>query len=231
MMASTVTAFRGFRPELLDFLDGLRAHNSREWFQEHRQEYEHVLLEPAREFVITMGERLKAFGDDIHAEPKVHGSIFAINRDTRFSADKTPYKTHLDLWFWQGAGPSRESPGYFFRLTPESLMLGAGMHAFSDRALERFRRAVLDERLGAALEQAANDLAAEIGGRTYKRVPAGLPADHPRAEWLRHSGLSAQVQLEPVPQELFADTLPAFCCAHFERAAPLQRWLVELLAE
>jgi uncharacterized protein (DUF2461 family) len=78
----------------------------------------------------------------------VHGSIFAINRDTRFSADKMPYKTHLDLWFWQGPGPSRERPGYFFRLTPERLILGAGMHAFSDGALERYRRAVLDDELG-----------------------------------------------------------------------------------
>src|SRR6266568_1749051 len=75
---------------------------------------------------------------------RVSWSIFAINRDIRFSKDKTPYKTHLDLWFWQGDGPSRERPGYFFRLTPETLILGAGMHAFSESALARYREAILD---------------------------------------------------------------------------------------
>src|SRR5690242_13666408 len=95
--------FQGFSPELPQFLGALRDNNTREWFQAHRAEYEQLLLEPAREFVIALGELLKAqLGQDIHAEPKVHGSILAINRDVRFSPDKTPYKTHLDLWFWQG---------------------------------------------------------------------------------------------------------------------------------
>jgi uncharacterized protein (TIGR02453 family) len=221
--------FDGFRPELLNFLANLRANNSREWFGDHRQEYDQLLLEPARQFVLAMGERLDALGEDTHAEPKVHGSIFAINRDTRFSADKTPYKTHLDLWFWQGDGPSRERPGYFFRLTPESLILGAGMHAFSDQALERYRQAVLDDTLGAALDDAATRCTATIGGRTYKRVPSGLPVEHPRTEWLRHSGLFAELELQPVPREVFADALPAWCVEQYQRVAPLQRWLVGLL--
>ena len=58
-----------------------------------------------------MGERLSALGEDIHAEPRIHGSIFAINRDTRFSSDKSPYKTYLDLWFWQGNGPAASGQG------------------------------------------------------------------------------------------------------------------------
>src|SRR5579864_4328469 len=139
-------SFHGFSPELPLFLGSLREHNTREWFQDHRDQYESLMLQPAREFVLAIGERLQQLGPDIHAEPKVFGSILTINRDTRFSKDKTPYKTHLDLWFWQGDGPgsNRERPGYFFRLTPESLILGAGMHAFSaDGTLERYRHAVL----------------------------------------------------------------------------------------
>ena len=66
-------------------------------------------MQPARELVLGIGERLRELGDDLHAEPRVHGSILAINRDTRFSKDKAPYKTHLDLWFWHGDGPSRTS--------------------------------------------------------------------------------------------------------------------------
>src|SRR5438067_399991 len=98
-LSSEVT-FVGFDRGAVDFLANLMLHNSREWFQAHRAEYDQLVLEPARELVSEMGQVLKKIGSDIHAEPKVHGSIMAINRDTRFSADKTPYKTYLDLWFW-----------------------------------------------------------------------------------------------------------------------------------
>ena len=225
--------FSGFSPELPEFLSQLRANNTREWFQAHRAEYESVLMQPARAFVTAMAEPLKArFGPDVHAEPKVHASILAINRDTRFSPDKTPYKDHLDLWFWQAGGagrgsPSRERPGYFFRLTPESLILGAGMHAFStEAALASYRAAVVDEARGSRLEQLAQQL--DIKGRTYKRVPTGLPANHPRANWLCHTGLFAEVD-QPLPPELYTPRLPEFCLDAFSTMAPLQQWLVEVL--
>ena len=229
-MTTVVTAFQGFSPELPQFLADLRENNSREWFQAHRERYEAVLMQPARAFVMAMAEPLKArFGPDVHAEPKVHGSILAINRDTRFSPDKTPYKSHLDLWFWQGHGPglSRERPGYFFRLTPESLILGAGMHAFSaEAALAAYRRAVLDETLGPRLEHLAHYL--DIRGRTYKRVPAGLPADHPRASWLCHTGLFAQVE-QPLLAALYTPRFPEFCLDTFSTMVPLQQWLIDAL--
>jgi uncharacterized protein (TIGR02453 family) len=227
--------FAGFSPELPRFLGTLRDNNSRESFAAHRAEYDKYLLAPARSFVIAIGELLQSrLGQDIHAEPKVFGSILPINRDTRFSPDKTPYKTHLDLWFWEGgvAGQSRHRPGYFFRLTPESLILGAGMHAFSadsgDDQLETYRRGVLDQTVGPRLDEIARTLGLEIQGRTYKRVPAGLPSEHPRADWLRHTGLFAQVE-QSIPTELYTPALPKFCLATYMRLAPLQQWLVQLL--
>jgi uncharacterized protein (TIGR02453 family) len=229
-MTAGVLTFSGFRPELLGYLAGLRENNSREWFAAHRDDYDQLLLEPAREFVIAMGERLPKLGQDIHAEPKIRGSIFALNRDVRFSADKSPYKSHLDLWFWQGDGPSRERPGYFLRLSPENLMLGAGMHTFSDTALRRFREAVLDPAKIAAFESAVSETGAEIGGQTYKRVPAGLAADPAAERWLRHTGLFAASE-QPPPPELFTPAFPDFCLEQFRRVAPIQRWLAEVVGE
>ncbi len=226
--------FQGFPPESIQFLRDLADNNTREWFEAHRQGYEQYLLEPARAFVMGMRECLPKLGADIHAEPKIRGSIFAIHRDTRFSTDKTPYKTYLDLWFWQGNGPSRERPGYFFRLQPERLVLGAGVHGFSDAALERFLQAVLDPDTGGKLEAALRAVqeqpGVELGAPTYKRVPAGLPADHPRANLLRHGGLYAAFE-QPPPAEVFEDRLPGWCMQHFERLAPLQQWLVDLLPD
>lgn len=227
--ALRMTSFEGFSPRLPEFLSELRDNNTREWFQARRGEYEALLLEPSRAFVAAMAEPLHdTLGQDIHADPKIRGSIMAINRDTRFSPDKTPYKAHLDLWFWQGDGPSRERPGYFFRLTPEALILGAGLHAFAaDGALERYRRAVLDDALGPRLEQLGRTL--DLGGRAYKRVPAGLPQEHPRANWLCHTGLFAETT-QPLPDELYTPTFTNFCVSTFTRFKPLQQWLTDALS-
>lgn len=226
--------FRGFRPELLHFFDRLAANNRRDWFQSHRGEYEEYFLEPARQLVLALGELLPRLGPEIHAEPRVHGSILAITRDTRFSPDKTPYKIHLDLWFWQGDTPAsnRERPGYFFRLNTQNLILGAGMHVFSaEGALERYREAVLDPDCGQQLEVAAETVGMDrVRGRTYKRVPHSLPTDHPRADWLRHSGLFAEI-VRPLPPELYTPALPQLCFDQFARLAPLQQWLVDLLRD
>jgi uncharacterized protein (TIGR02453 family) len=99
MSTHTSTAFAGFPPEGLAFLEGLGRDNTKAYFDAHRATYESALLEPAKAFVVALGEELRArVSPGIRAEPRVNGSILRINRDTRFSADKTPYKDHLDLW-------------------------------------------------------------------------------------------------------------------------------------
>jgi hypothetical protein len=109
----------------------------------------------------------------------------------------------------------------------------ASMHGFSPAALEHYRKAVLDPARGARLEAAADalkKLGVEVGGRTYKRVPAGLPADYARAEWLRHSSLHAGFE-QPLHEQVFSARLPELCFEHYERFAPLQQWLVDVLPE
>jgi uncharacterized protein (TIGR02453 family) len=224
-------AFAGFAPEALRFLEELREHNDRTWFQAHRDEYESLLLEPARDFVEAMGEELAPFAPDVNADPRVGGSIFRIARDTRFSKDKRPYKDHLDLWFWQGAGKSRERPGFWFRLTPEQLLLGAGRHHFERPLLERYREAVVDPERGDALVRAVEDVeraGARIGGEHYKRLPAGFEAEGRRAELLLHEGLFAWRELG-LPDELHTPAFPRFCATTYRTFLPLEEWLVVLL--
>ena len=220
-------AFDGFPPDALRFLGELAEHNDRAWFEAHRAEYDALLLEPARDLVEAMAPELATLRDDLHADPRVNGSILRINRDTRFSRDKRPYKTHLDLWFWQGEGPSRARPGFGLRLTSERLGLGCGKHHFEPDVLARYREAVDDHRRGADLEAAvrqAETAGYELGEPRYKRTPAGYDPGHPRAGLLRRDGLFAGIELPP-PPELHTAALPAFCASRFGDTAPLVDWL------
>jgi uncharacterized protein (TIGR02453 family) len=226
-------AFDGFPPGALDFLAGLAQNNDGAWFAAHRHEYDRLLLEPARDFVVAAGEELDRAGFAVHADPRVNGSIFRINRDTRFSKDKQPYKTHLGIWLWQGEGPSRRCPGFLLRLSPQSLLLGAGRAHFERDVLERYRNAVADPERGTALVDAVERVEAAggaLGGRRYKRLPAGYTADGRRAELLLHDGLFAYAELRPVPPETHTAELPGLCVHRFAELAPVQSWLVASLS-
>ena len=222
--------FAGFPREALGFLRELGENNARDWFHAHRDEYETLILEPARDFVVAMGEALHGIGAEVHADPRVNGSIFRINRDTRFSKDKRPYKDHLDLWFWEGEGPSRQRPGYWFRLTAERLLLGAGKHHFAER-LPDYRDAVADPRRGEGLSRAVDEVTAagyDVGGRHYKRVPAGYDVPPEREDLLLHDGLYAYADLA-VPAEAHTAEFPRFCAERWRALKPVQDWLVSTL--
>jgi uncharacterized protein (TIGR02453 family) len=87
-----VTEFSGFPREALGFLRNLSASNSKTWFNTNRDDCESYWVEPAKAFVKAVGEELSAIAPAVEAQPRVNGSIFRINRDVRFSKDKTPYK-------------------------------------------------------------------------------------------------------------------------------------------
>lgn len=105
---------------------------------------------------LAMGDKLKAISPGIHAIPKVNQSLFRLNRDTRFSKDKTPYKTNLGIWFWEGERKRMECSGFYFYLGEGNLMLGTGIHVFSkgivDHVFAHFKKmSPLHEWLKAAL--------------------------------------------------------------------------------
>jgi len=232
-MPAMATSFAGFAPAATAFLAALAENNERSWFEARRDLDERGLLEPARALVVELGRRLAVLAPGLHAEPRVNGSILRLNRDLRFGADRRPYKTHLDLWFWEGPGASRDHPGFFIRLTAAELVTGAGIRRLRGERLERYRRGVADPAAGAALEKAlARVLSAgpyELGGRTLRRIPSGHPAGSPAASLLQHTGLWAQVTI-PHPPQLHGPELITFCFQHHRRLAPLQRWLSEALA-
>lgn len=225
--------FAGFSPAAIKFLKGLDVakNNNKAWFDKNRSTYEAELLEPSKAFVVALGEKINKFSPEVQAEPKVNGSIFRINRDIRFSKDKTPYNPHMSYWFWEGADKrGGNASGYYLRLTKNKVMLGGGMHGMSKEVLERFRKAVADDGRGETLVKllkAAGKAGYEAGGAHYKRVPKGYDPEHARADLLRHNALYVGADFSH-PDSIGKASFATWCAGHFKKLAGVQAWLASL---
>ncbi len=227
-------AFKGFPAETFRFLKGLTADNSKVWFDAHRGDYDAHYVAPARDFVAALGPRLQEISPHVQFAPKINGSIFRINRDIRFSKDKTPYKNHLDMWFWHGERKGWGAPGFYFRLTADRLVLGTGMHRFDKLQAEAFRAAVVDERTGKSLEKTLKAVSAagpyELDAPGRKTVPRGFDKDHPRASLLLHNGLTVGTSGK-VPAVAGKAGFVEFCADHYAALVPLTRWLLDNVSD
>ncbi len=219
--------FAGFTPQTLAFFRQLKRNNDRAWFNAHKDEYTRWVLEPARAFVIEMGRALSRICPGLVTDAGPNGSIFRIYRDTRFSSDKTPYKTHLGIYFWQAGAKKLDHPGFYFELDDDGMGLYAGWYIFPPEVLKDYRQAVADERLGHALLAARRRVekaGLTLGGQSYKRVPRGFDVDEARGQLLRHSGLYTQLECGR-PKELFSRSLVAHCARRWKLAMPIHQWL------
>ncbi len=224
----TTSEFTCFPRGAVEFLVGLTANNNKPWFEAHRHDYEEYLLGPSRAFAAAMAERLTAISPPELAP--IAGSPFRIYRDVRFSKDKTPYKTHLGIAFGSPGAPKGESPGYYFHLDPPRLMIGAGMHAFPKPFLELYREAVVDDMSGEKLESTLHQVSEagmEVWGESYKRVPRGYDAAHPRADLLRYSGLFAASN-EELPEALHSVALLDYCVERYATMVHVLTWLLDV---
>jgi len=224
--------FAGFPPEGLDFFTGLTFNNEKTWFEDHKEDYERFILQPSRAFVTAMGERLPEISSDIQADPRVNKSLFKIHRDTRFSKDKTPFKTHMGIWFWEGTGKRMNCSGFYFHLEPLKMFVGGGLHKFPQELMAPYRESVVHPKHGPALVDAIAEVSSHkglnIGAEHYKKTPRGFDPDHPNAKYLLHNGMHAYQEFEGIPDCVHAPELITFCMDIFKKMAPLHRWLLDL---
>ncbi|MCA9771393.1 MAG: DUF2461 domain-containing protein [Myxococcales bacterium] len=229
-MAET-TPFTGFPKESPKFLADLARHNNREWFEAHRDDFEGAVLDPARGFVVTLGARLAKISKDLVADPRVDKSIFRLHRDTRFSKDKSPFKTHLGILWWEGRAKKMESPGFYFQLEPKRLMLCAGIWMFTSDQLRAYREALVDPKRAGSLSRAVGKVESAgygVGGEHYKRLPRGVQAEGRLGDLARHNGLYG-IWEGDIPKELHGPEILDLCMAHFAAMAPIEQWLTEHL--
>ena len=224
--------FPGFPKGCVEFLQKLKKNNRKAWFEKHKEDYENYVLNPARDFVVAMGERLPAISPDIHADPRVNKSLFKIYRDVRFSKDKTPFKTNLGIWFWESEGPRFGHSGFYFHVEPTEFMLAAGVYMFDKALLYKYRQAVVHKIHGPAMVRAIAKVKSagpyEIGGEHYSQVPRGFDPDHKLTEYLKYNALYA-MRSSALPKSLFTPRIVDITFKAFKDMAPLHRWLVDMI--
>jgi uncharacterized protein (TIGR02453 family) len=205
-------AFRGWPAEAIEFYEGLEADNSKRYWQAHKADYEHLVLQPMQQL---LAELAPEFGE---------GRIFRPYRDIRFSADKSPYKTAI--------AASLDKGGYI-QVSADGLGAGRGFYTLDADQLARYRRAIVDERSGAQLARivsATTKRGIEVTAHeTLKTAPKGYPKDHPRAELLRHKGLVAWRHW-PVGSWLGTGRAKKRVVDFLRAAEPLNEWLTAHVA-
>ena len=202
--------FAGFPVEAFEFYDALSANNSREWWQQHKGEYEASVRAPLAALVAELAGE---FGE---------GHLFRPYRDTRFSKDKTPIKDH------QGAVVNLEDAvGYYVQVSGQGLMVAGGWYAPQGQQVARYREAVAGPR-GAELEKLVRSAKRrfDVDGQPLKTRPKGYDADHPRIELLRNRALTV-ARHYPVGPELAGRKALALVRADWRAMRPLLDWLAD----
>jgi uncharacterized protein (TIGR02453 family) len=184
--------FEGFSDATIKFLHGLKKNNNKDWFEAHRASYEDDLREPSKRLVSAMSVSLAEAKLPLISDPK--RSLFRINRDIRFSKDKSPYKTHIGIVFPYSGMKDDEWSGMYLGFEPDGkngvkAYIGGGCYMPSGPYLKRIRKEI------SVKYKELNKLAADskfkkvypegITGESLKRMPQGYEEDHPAAQWLK----------------------------------------------
>ncbi|HVP68709.1 MAG TPA: DUF2461 domain-containing protein [Anaeromyxobacteraceae bacterium] len=195
--AGTATRSPWFTPALFTFLEELRLHNDRDWFERNRDRYLRDVRDPMLRFVADAAPVLKRLAPRIVADPRpVGGSMFRIHRDQRFSKDKTPYKTNVAASFHHAAGRASPGPAFYVSLEPGAIQVGGGVWHPEAEPLGLIRRAILDDPAGwrRALRAPGLDRLTWWGD-SLARTPKGFAPGHPLDAWLRRRDFAAGLEL------------------------------------
>jgi uncharacterized protein (TIGR02453 family) len=234
-------ASRYFSDRSLKFLSALAQNNHRDWFAEHKSEYEDQVKAPFLRLIGDLAEPLRNISPNLVADPKpIGGSMFRIYRDTRFAADKRPYKTHSGANFYhaatravvrggdgdQGTMGRLDAPGFYFHLQPGESYCGGGLWHPQPATLLRVRHFMTNN--PASWKQATRSASfrkiyGPLKGESNLRPPRGFDPGHELIEDLRRKDYVCSASIDD--QTLTSANLPKVMISRFVVAAPLIDWL------
>ena len=195
-MKTTRARFPCFPQEGLQFLRSLKRNNRREWFQERKAAYEEFVRTPMEAIVDAIAPEFERIAPDLMASHKV--SMYRIYRDTRFSKDKTPYKTHVAAVFPPKGMAKHQGAGLYFHIAPAEFFIGGGLYSPDPKDLQAVRERIAGRfRQFESIVRAARfrKIFGDISGTQLARVPQGYAKDHPAADYLRFKQLLASRSL------------------------------------
>lgn len=222
--------FPGFPKDFFKFFKDLMANNNRAWFNDNKARYHDSVVNPVSEFIVCMAPRLWKISRHYTADPRPHGgSMFRIYRDTRFSKDKTPYKTHAGVQFRHEAGKDAHAPGFYVHLAGDGLFFGGGVWNPAGPQLNRIRDYIADNARSWARIVNARKVK-EVGGikgDSLKRPPRGFDAQHVHIEDLKRKSFFIMTEA-PAADALKPEFIDAVT-EGFRRAMPLNRFIAGAL--
>ena len=219
-----------FTSASLRFFKGLSKNNNKPWFESHRADYESAVREPMRALIGDVNAHFARFAPEMGGDPK--RSMFRINRDIRFSKDKSPYKTNAGCWFnhrsasTKVGGEAHEgSAGFYFHFEPGKSFAGAGLWMPPRPQLDSLRESIAEDWRG--FDRMAKGLR-RYGGLSeehgmLKRMPRGYDDDHPAGRYLRLQSYTCGRKITDA--QLVDPKLPAIIAREFSGMLPLVRWL------
>jgi len=181
-----MTSASCFTPRTLAFLRGLERHNDRAWFAAHKDAYERDVKAPMVALVERLAADLRRFAPELVASPR--GSLYRIYRDTRFSSDKSPFKTQVGAIFPHRDLPRHQGAGLYLEIGPDGVMIAGGIYMPQSPELHALREYLAGNhaRFRALVESPAfRRTAGPVSGDSLQRVPRGFTPDHPAAEYLK----------------------------------------------
>jgi len=191
--------YASFDPETLAFLRELSCNNNREWFKANKSRYEEQVLDVALRFIASMQDPLAEIAPRFVAEPtRMGGSLMRVYRDTRFSKNKTPYKTNIGIQFRHERAKDVHSPGYYVHIDPDTVFVGIGMWRPDSDSLRAIRNRIAArpaewQRL---LQDQMFKRRFDLGGEKLTRPPRGFDKDHECIEDIKRKSFIAVQDFE-----------------------------------
>jgi len=223
---------RHFTPKLFAFMKDLKGNNDRDWFKAHQDLFEEHVREPALRFIEDFSAPLLGVSEHFTADArKVGGSLLRIQRDTRFTKDKTPYKTHVGIHFRHVATRDDvHAPGFYLHLEPRGSFAALGLWRPATQNAYAIRQAIVDDPIAWKRAAHGKKFAGVYGaleGESLKRPPRGFDPGHPLMEDLKRKDFIGSTRLRQ--EDITADGFMDGYLATVKAGTPFMRYLCDAI--
>ena len=216
-----------YTPKTLSFLRALKRNNNKDWFHSHREDYDNYIVAPNHALIAALSKELRAVFPEVTISNR---SISRINRDTRFSSNKDPYKTWVGFLFKDKSIPDDAGPALYFGYDITGFVFGCGMWEFAKGQREHFRSQIMDPARGAEFTKIMKTLKRskiKSSEKALKKIPKEYDPTHPNAEFTMYNGLTVAREFDPI-KEFYSADFPKFVMKNFKPYRAFFKWMREM---